>query len=143
MTLIPFPHRAYLPGAGVHPHVDLSWMAILETVHAGGQSTSLNYALDLFNFGYWWEAHEVLEVIWKECSDVEETDFLKGWIKLCAALVKDRQCHAMARDRLLEQGVKGVTSAVPGWPRGDQLQDAARGIISGERGLPLDVSRVP
>jgi predicted metal-dependent hydrolase len=47
---------------------------------------------DLFNYGYYWEAHEVWEGLWKACGRRGLTaDFLKGLIKLAAAGVKARE----------------------------------------------------
>jgi predicted metal-dependent hydrolase len=48
--------------------------------------------LDLFNHGYYWEAHEVWESLWHACGRSGQTaDFLKGLIKLAAAGVKHRE----------------------------------------------------
>jgi hypothetical protein len=50
------------------------------------------YGVDLFNHGYYWEAHEVWEGLWHGCGRHGPTaDFLKGLIKLAAAGVKVRQ----------------------------------------------------
>jgi hypothetical protein len=48
--------------------------------------------LDLFNHGYYWEAHEVWESLWHAAGRRGRTaDFLKGLIKLAAAGVKVRE----------------------------------------------------
>jgi predicted metal-dependent hydrolase len=48
--------------------------------------------LDLFNHGYYWEAHEEWEGLWHACGRRGTTaDFLKGLIKLAAAGVKVRE----------------------------------------------------
>jgi hypothetical protein len=45
--------------------------------------------LDLFNHGYFWEAHEVWESVWHACGRSGTlADFVKGLIKLAAAGVK-------------------------------------------------------
>ena len=50
------------------------------------------YGLDLFNHGYYWEAHEVWEAVWNACGrSGMAADFLKGLIKLAAAGVKARE----------------------------------------------------
>jgi predicted metal-dependent hydrolase len=50
------------------------------------------HGVDLFNHGYYWEAHEVWEGLWRAAGRVGPTaDFLKGLIKLAAAGVKVRQ----------------------------------------------------
>jgi hypothetical protein len=47
------------------------------------------YGVDLFNHGYYWEAHEAWEALWHACGRTGSTGwFLKGLIKLAAAGVK-------------------------------------------------------
>ncbi len=48
------------------------------------------YGIDLFNHGYWWEAHEALETVWLAAGG-SETDcgrFVQGLIQLAAAQLK-------------------------------------------------------
>jgi hypothetical protein len=48
--------------------------------------------IDLFNHGYYWEAHEVWEGLWHAAGRRGTVaDFLKGLIKLAAAAVKVRE----------------------------------------------------
>jgi hypothetical protein len=48
--------------------------------------------LDLFNHGYYWEAHEAWEGLWHACGRTGPTaDFLKGLIQLAVAGVKVRE----------------------------------------------------
>jgi hypothetical protein len=50
------------------------------------------YGLDLFNHGYYWEAHETWEGLWHACGRRgPAADFLKGLIKLAAVGVKVRE----------------------------------------------------
>lgn len=50
------------------------------------------WGIDLFNSGYYWEAHESWEQVWHACGrQGEMADFLKGLIKLAAAGVKARE----------------------------------------------------
>jgi uncharacterized protein len=56
------------------------------------QSRTFRFACDLFNYGYYWEAHETWEALWNACGRRGTTaDFLKGLIKLAAAGVKLRE----------------------------------------------------
>ncbi|MBM4074058.1 MAG: DUF309 domain-containing protein [Planctomycetes bacterium] len=49
-------------------------------------------ALDFFNHGYYWEAHEELERLWRVSGpDTTVGRFLKGLVKLSAAGVKVRE----------------------------------------------------
>jgi predicted metal-dependent hydrolase len=50
------------------------------------------YGIDLFNHGYYWEAHEAWEGLWHQAGRQGlVADFLKGLIKLAAAGVKVRE----------------------------------------------------
>lgn len=70
------------------------------------------YGIDLFNHGYYWEAHEAWEGLWHSCGRRGPTaDFLKGLIQLAAAGVKVRQGqpqgvrnHARRAAELFQQG---------------------------------------
>lgn len=49
-------------------------------------------AIDLFNYGYYWEAHEEWERLWRVSGpDTTVGRFLKGLVKLSAAGVKVRE----------------------------------------------------
>ncbi len=69
------------------------------------------FGLDLFNHGYYWEAHEVWEGLWHACGRGGTIGtFIKGLIKLAAAGVKVRegipkgvQSHARRAARLFQQ----------------------------------------
>ena len=53
------------------------------------------YGLDLFNHGYYWEAHEVWEGLWHASGRAGlPGNFIKGLIKLAAAGVKAREGRA-------------------------------------------------
>jgi hypothetical protein len=55
------------------------------------ESEEYLFGIDLFNFGYYWEAHEAWEGLWKAAGKAGATaEFLKGLIKLTAAVWKAR-----------------------------------------------------
>lgn len=59
---------------------------------AAGLAQTHRWAIDLFNHGYYWEAHEAWETIWIAVGRRgDQADFIKGLIKLTAAGVKLRQ----------------------------------------------------
>jgi hypothetical protein len=81
---------------------------------------------DLFNHGYYWEAHETWEAAWKACGRRGTTaDFLKGLIKLAAAGVKAREGRPAGVAR------HGA--------RAGELFRGVRGAIGGAAYLGLDV----
>lgn len=95
-----FPPYTFVPGRTPHPVRDPAG-------HLFGKSPELPtpldperrqesraylYGVDLFNHGYYWEAHEVWEGLWRAAGRTGQiADFLKGLIKLAAAGVKVRQ----------------------------------------------------
>lgn len=64
------------------------------------------YGVDLFNLGYWWEAHAAWESLWQTTrpSDVAAL-FLQGLIQVAAALVQHRAGRASGARRLASKGV--------------------------------------
>jgi len=95
------PPYSYVPGGGrPHPTGDErghsfgrheSPAAPLDETKWRENETWL-FAIDLFNHGYYWEAHEAWEALWHACGRTGPVaDLLKGLIKLAAAGVKSRE----------------------------------------------------
>jgi uncharacterized protein len=96
----PLPPYAYVPGLFPHPVRDPAG-------HSHGvphpapppvdparwwESPDYLFGIDLFNFGFYWEAHEAWEGLWHAAGrSGEVADFLKGLIQMTAAGVKVRQ----------------------------------------------------
>ena len=99
-----FPAYAYLPGRQPHPvrdpaghsyhHVEPTTAA----AKASLDSDAFLWGLDLFNHGYYWEAHEAWEGLWQIADRGSPLRMLlKGLILLSAAGVKIRERkHAAA-----------------------------------------------
>lgn len=106
------PHRAMPPYSyvpGMHPHPIRE-----EDGHSFGVDVSVSdfdlnrwqeceeylFGVDLFNAGFYWEAHEAWEAVWICVGRSGLTaDFLKGLIKLAAAGVKAREGNANGVER--------------------------------------------
>jgi uncharacterized protein len=95
-----FPTYSYVPGRFPHPVTDPhghSFGAKPERPkpldpEQWRQCRLYLYGIDLFNHGYYWEAHEAWESLWHACGRSGRTGcFLKGLIHLAAAGVKVRQ----------------------------------------------------
>jgi predicted metal-dependent hydrolase len=95
-----FPPYTFVPGRAPHPVRDPA--GHLFGKHPAPppaldperwtESRAYLHGVDLFNHGYYWEAHEVWEGLWNAAGRSGTTaDFLKGLIKLAAAGVKVRQ----------------------------------------------------
>src|SRR3954453_23257011 len=99
----PLPPYSYVPGlAWPHPTSDPRGHSFgrheqplpLDEASYRDNATYL-YAIDLFNHGFYWEAHEAWEALWHAAGRWGSTaNFLKGLIKLAAAGVKAREGRA-------------------------------------------------
>lgn len=95
-----WPAYTYVPGRQPHPirdpggHMHGAEIAAPPPPDPTAPRESHAYlrAIDLFNHGYYWEAHEEWEGLWHACGRRGElADFLKSLIKLAAAGVKARE----------------------------------------------------
>lgn len=100
MPDVDFPPYTFVPGRTPHPIRDPAGHLFGKPIEIPppldprrwGESRDYLHGLDLFNHGYYWEAHEVWEGLWRAAGRAGMTaDFLKGLIKLAAAGVKVRQ----------------------------------------------------
>jgi predicted metal-dependent hydrolase len=99
----PFPPYSYVTGHFPHPFRDPRGHGFghepqpVGAVRPDQWASSRDYlaAIDLFNHGYYWEAHEAWEGVWHAAGRSGTlADFLKGLIKLAAAAVKAREGRA-------------------------------------------------
>jgi hypothetical protein len=95
-----FPPYAYVPGRAPHPIVDPAGHSYGRSITCADapepsdwrDCTEYLYGIDLFNHGYYWEAHETWEAAWVAAGRRGPVaDYLKGLIKLAAAGVKCRE----------------------------------------------------
>jgi hypothetical protein len=106
-----FPPYTYVPGSGTpHPVSDpqghMHGHSEPKVTPLGPENWRENetylYAIDLFNHGYYWEAHEAWELLWHAAGHHGQmADFLKGLIKLAAAGVKFREGNETGVERHL------------------------------------------
>jgi hypothetical protein len=88
------PPYAYLPGKNPHPVRDPTGHSyhvapIPVAAEASLSSDAFLWGLDLFNHGYYWEAHETWESLWRVADrDGPLRVLFKGLILLSAAGVK-------------------------------------------------------
>jgi predicted metal-dependent hydrolase len=133
----PFPPYSYVPGRHPHPLSDLAGHghgrdrppAECPNPEAPFANRPLLHGIDLFNHGYYWEAHEEWEALWHACQRQGPlADFLKGLIKLAAAGVK-----------LRENRPAGVRRHAA---RAEQLFEASLAAARAGRYCGLDVNRL-
>jgi len=96
----PLPPYSYVTGRFPHPIRDPAGHSFGHTLppvppvnlERFADSRAYLFGCDLFNHGYYWEAHELWEGLWHACGRHGVTaDFLKGLIKLAAGGVKARE----------------------------------------------------
>jgi uncharacterized protein len=96
----PLPPYAFVPGHSPHPvsdpaghmHGQAPQRPLAPDPNRWQESRAYLRGVDLFNHGFYWEAHEAWEGLWHACGRAGPTaDFLRGLIKLAAAGVKVRE----------------------------------------------------
>jgi hypothetical protein len=96
----PLPPYSFVPGRFPHPFSNPAGHSHGQRAAGGSPADSdrwqecLPYlrGLDLFNHGYYWEAHEAWEGLWHACGRRgPSADFFKGLIQLAVAGVKVRE----------------------------------------------------
>jgi len=102
----PFPAYAYIPGRTPHPTRDPGGHSYGETLEPPDPPDPPNpedwracrdylYGIDLFNHGFYWEAHEAWEGLWVACGRRGATaTYLQALINLAAAGFKARWGNA-------------------------------------------------
>ena len=143
----PFPAYAYTPGRDPHPvrHPDGHSYGVElpapEPVDPNDWRSSHDYlrGIDLFNAGYYWEAHEAWEGLWNVSGRAGAVAMLfQALIALAAAGLKLRihnalgtTAHSRRADWLLEDAIREAGPRQMGLDL-RELQDLARGIADME-----------
>jgi len=134
----PLPPYRYLPGRSPHPER-----------HAGGHARrvvppprgreALRHGADLFNRGYWWEAHEAWEGPWRDAGrSTPEGRLLGALIQAAAALLKWEIGGQAAARRLAARSVAGLRAAPAGLlgVEADALALGLEAFLGGVRSTP-------
>ena len=150
----PFPPYSYVPGRFPHPLRDRaghSYATRQPPLEVPVPENWRNcqpylYGIDLFNHGYYWEAHEVWEGLWHACGRAGAAgSFLKGLIKLAAAGVKAREGNPNGVVRHARRAAELFAQTLRSLPEGEttffglelaQLTELANAVVAGRRLLP-------
>ena len=74
------------------------------------------YGIDLYNFAYWWECHEVFEALWHEVGpDTEQGNFFQALIQLAAANLKYFLGNPAAAHNLFRGGIIRLQNVPPSY----------------------------
>ena len=146
-TRIAFPAYRYVPGRSPHPRRDPGGhsygrpepLAAALDPAEWATSTVYLHGVDLYNFAYWWEAHESFEALW-QAADKEGTlgQMLQGLIQIAAGNLKRFMGAESAAQKLGARGLARLAVAPSPWlgldVRGFEAE--ARGYLAGERAAP-------
>jgi hypothetical protein len=130
------PRYAYVPGRQPHPVRDPAGHSYgvkfppAEPLDPANPQASREFheGIELFNSGYYWEAHETWERLWHAAGRTGEiADFVKGLIKLAAAGVKTREGNAAGVSRHARRAAELLRSASQSSPDVSRLLAAIGG----------------
>lgn len=113
-SLHPFPSYRFVPGQAPHPRRN-------PLGHSYGQpeprptpfptaqwqtSTNYLYGIDLYNYAYWWECHEIFEGLWHAVGhDTEQGNFFQALIQFADANLKRFVGNHQAARNLTTNGI--------------------------------------
>lgn len=135
----PFPSYRYVPGKSPHPRrhpAGHSYGQPEQTAERLGpaewqQSADYLYAIDLYNFAYWWECHEVFEAFWHAAGrQTEQGRFFQALIQLAAANVKLAQGNVPAMRNLLRHGLARL-QGLPQFYMGLDVERLRQALLAG------------
>ncbi|WP_321368438.1 DUF309 domain-containing protein [uncultured Desulfuromusa sp.] len=116
----PLPAYRHLPFTNAHPFLDKDGHSYGEKLSPAESFSTDNwqdcddylYSIDLFNYGFWWEAHERLKYLCLGAGRESETgQFVQGLVQIAAALLKHFMQEETGAATLAESGsgnLKGV-----------------------------------
>jgi hypothetical protein len=132
-----FPSYRYVPGVHPHPfrhpqgHMS-DEKRIFRTSDTLVEDEAFLFGCDLFDFCYWWEAHEVWEACWLRSKGIEK-ECIQGLIQLSASLLKHHMGHVSPRDRLFARACSRLEHAILlGWSLEETIEQARRFFCGGE-----------
>lgn len=109
-----FPAYRFVPGRAPHPTRDPEGHSRHEPAEKLERFDPADwrtcecylYGIDLFNHGYWWEAHEALETVWIAAGRRSRTGlFIQGLIQVAVAHLKNHQGFTVVARRMARSGL--------------------------------------
>ncbi len=142
---MPFPPYAYVPGHWPHPTRDpqghsygrpeITGRPLDDDPTTWGDNEVFVRALELFDHGYYWEAHEGLEALWIAAGrEGPIADLLSALIKLAAAAIKLRQQKPDSAAKLFAQASERLRR------REDPITRRARILATNTEGRRTELS---
>lgn len=106
LTSRSLPSSPFLPGRTARPVEDRREIPFVPPERFRENEEFL-FGIDLFNHGFYWEAHEAWEGVWRRCArGTVQHVFLQGLIQITASYLKRVLDEARAADDLLDRGCR-------------------------------------
>jgi hypothetical protein len=114
-TSRPLPLYRFIPGRSPHPRKDSRGHSYREPEprlaafppEDWRRAEDYLYGIDLYNFAYWWECHEVFESLWHAVgTKTEQGNFFQALIQFAAANLKRFTDREPAVENLLRYGLR-------------------------------------
>jgi len=149
----PFPSYRFVPGKAPHPTRDPDGHSYNKTpeklepfeIDQWQYCDEYLYGIDLFNHGYWWEAHEALEAVWIAAGRQTETgQFIQGLIQVAVAHLKKFQGFNDVAKRMSTEGlekmkrIKGIYFGIDV----STFRSAVESYFSGENKMPVIIKLI-
>lgn len=137
----PFPAYRFVPGRNPHPRRNpqghsLEHLEPYPTCRPEDWSLSENYrfGIDLYNFAYWWESHEVFEAFWHAAGPrTEQGQYFQGLIQLAAGNLKQFMGNEAAASNLFRNSARRF-SGLPDHYMGIAVADLRTRLHQGHTG---------
>ena len=146
----PFPAYQFIPGSNPHPRRSPQGhlFGCPEPSPAPcrpdewSQSEDYRFGIDLYNYSYWWECHEVFEGFWHAVGrKTEQGLFFQALIQLAAANLKHRMGEEAAAQHLWRATTHRL-STLPDLYMGIDLVDLRMRLLPDRPATDLTVSRL-
>lgn len=130
---MPLPRHRFVPGLSARPRGDPTGATVSV---ADGWSpeewrslTPYLYGVDLYNYAFWWECHEVLEGLWHAAGrTTPPATFVQGIIHLAASHLNRHRGHLVAAERQALRGATRIGSQAGRCYMGIDVDDLVRRV---------------
>lgn len=127
-----YPHRERDPSEAVF-HLPRDWRECREYL----------YGVDLFNAGFYWEAHESWESAWKILGRTSRAGhFLQGLIQVAAAFIKRREENPRGVENLMKRAERNLDEVGPETYMGIDLPAWREGVVRSLSGAASEDPRI-
>ena len=116
---MPLPPHRHLPGRNARPNASFfgaikAATPAATTSRTGADNQAWRYGIRLFNTGFYWEAHEVLEPVWLNAApNSRERHLVQAVIHLANGMLKEAMGSPNARRRIAGRCHRAFAEAFP------------------------------